>query len=990
MQEELRNGGGFPNATKGVWGPGTRPVKPDKDISAIIKGLVPNSGDSADAATSTSHLIGSSPELAPLCSSQVRMEARDVMSKDVATIRSNKSVLSAAKMMSESNISCIVVVDNANVKGIITETDLLQRIAEQEKDFTEIRVSEIMSSPVETIPSDSSILDAGKIMEAKRIKKLPILEENRLVGIITQTDLIQALTSYGVWSEIEGIMTLDVVGIQRGATVAEAAEVMASCRISSIVVLEAEAVVGILTERDLLKRVVAPQQDPACVKVEQIMSSPVQTIPSSYSVFSASGIMKKMHIRRLIVMDNKRLCGILTQTDIFRALERQLQAEEERNLRLLEEAENGVYTLNPEGRTVYVNPAFMKLLEVSKPGELINQPFLPQRFWFNPQDRNRFLRELKKGSVEISELTLKTSKGKRIYVTLFSTLTRDIHGQPNGSQGVLYDITAKKELVKLRKTQEALRASEQRHRRITDAVTDYIFTVRFKNYRPIETIHNPTSSAMTGYTPSELIGHHRTWLDIVHPEDRGTVRQQVCHCISGRDVESLEYRIIRKDSQIRWVKSTLVGHFDPKGKIISYDNLLQDITERREMHGKLMRKQKNIEAIFDAAPMGMLLVDENMIIKRANDSIKQMVCRDYPEIVNQRADDVLGCVSGVCNDKQCGDSRTCSLQKIIERTLDSNQAIHGLEIQPVLKVSDKEINPWLHISIEPTIIDGYRHVVVAIDDITEHKKAEEEKKAILSHLRQQEKLKSIGTLASGVAHEINNPLTNVINYAQLINDRTQDDPVKEFSSVIIDQSYRMAKIVRNLLSFSRRQKDKPQPAHIKDIVDVSLSLIGAVLSEDQITIEKDIPDDLPQVSCCSQQIEQVIINLLTNAKDAVNCRYEGYHEDKIIKIIARRIEQDDTEWVRTTIEDHGVGIPTDIIDCIFDPFFTSKATNEGTGLGLWVSYGIVKEHHGQFLVDSEAGGYTRFHLDLRVDNEQLLEDYDVSSEPVADAMLDIR
>jgi len=715
MQEELHNGG-------------IRPVKPDKDTSAITKERGRNCGDSHavrrpeekdSVSADAGHLIGSSPELTPLCSSQVQMEVRDVMSKDVATISPNKSVFSAAKMMSESNISCIVVVDNGIVLGILTETDLLRRVAEQEKDFTTIRVSEIMSSPVETIPSNLSILDAGKIMEARRIKKLPILEENRLVGIITQTDLIRALTSHGVWSEIEGIMTLDVVGIQRETTVAEAAEIMASCRISSIVVLEAEAVVGILTERDLLKRVIAPKQDPACVKAEQIMSSPVQTVPPSYSVFSASGIMKKMHIRRLVVMDNKRLCGILTQTDIFRALKRKLQTEEERNLRLLEEAENAVYTLNLESKTVYVNPAFMKLLEISETPEVINQPFLPQQFWFNPQDRERFLRDLKKGSVEISELTLKTSKGKRIYVTLFSTLTRDIHGQPNGSQGVLYDITAKKELVKLRKTQETLRASEQRHCRITDAVTDYIFTVRFKNYRPIETIHNPTSSAMTGYMPSELVSHHRMWLDIVHPEDRPMVRQQVCHCISGHDVESLEYRIIRKDGQIRWVKSTLVGHFDSKGKIISYDNLLQDITERREMHGKLMRKQKNIEAIFDAAPMGMLLVDENMIIKRANDGIKQLVCRDYPEIVNQRADDVLGCVNGICNDKQYGNSGTCSLQKVIERTLDSNQAIHGLEIQPVLKVSDKEIDQWLHISIEPTIIDGYRHVVVAIDDITE-------------------------------------------------------------------------------------------------------------------------------------------------------------------------------------------------------------------------------------------------------------------------------
>jgi PAS domain S-box-containing protein len=124
---------------------------------------------------------------------------------------------------------------------------------------------------------------------------------------------------------------------------------------------------------------------------------------------------------------------------------------------LLENSKSSIYTIDLDGKITYVNPAFMKLLEVSGPEELINQPFLPERFWLNPERKNRFLKRLKGGGIETMELALKTSTGKKVYVTLFCTFTKNIHGEINGSQGIIYDITAKKELVALRETEEALR-----------------------------------------------------------------------------------------------------------------------------------------------------------------------------------------------------------------------------------------------------------------------------------------------------------------------------------------------------------------------------------------------------------------------------------------------------------------------------------------------------------------------------------------------------
>lgn len=213
----------------------------------------------------------------------------------------------------------------------------------------------------------------------------------------------------------------------------------------------------------------------------------------------------------------------------------------------------------------------------------------------------------------------------------------------------------------------------------------------------------------------------------------------------------------------------------------------------------------------------------------------------------------------------------------------------------------------------------------------------------------------------------------MINYAELISEKTDNAELRKFALAIMKEGNRVAGIIKDLLYFARQEQESHSPARMEDIIDASLNLVGAVLRKDQITLEKDIPKNLPQVRCRSQQIEQVIINLLTNAKDALNQRYKGYHEDKLIKIEVKKFEKDGIEWIGTTIEDHGVGISEENMRQIFNPFFTTKPRDVGTGLGLSVSYGIVKEHHGELTVESEPGKYTKFHLNLRVNNGWTLQ-----------------
>ena len=131
-------------------------------------------------------------------------------------------------------------------------------------------------------------------------------------------------------------------------------------------------------------------------------------------------------------------------------------------------------------------------------------------------------------------------------------------------------------------------------------------------------------------------------------------------------------------------------------------------------------------------------------------------------------------------------------------------------------------------------------------------------------------------------------------------------------------------------------------------------------------LEIDIPDDLPEIKCRSQQIQQVLMNLLTNARDALNERYPDYDPDKIMAVTVRSFERDGRNWLRTTVEDRGTGIHDKIRERLFDPFFTTKDRTKGTGLGLAISQGIFQDHCGELSLECERDRYTRFHLDLPI------------------------
>jgi len=521
-------------------------------------------------------------------SPNIWMEINQVMSRDVAKISPQETVASAAMTMAEKNISCIVAIDGENVTGILTETDLLKKTVVQGKDTRRTTVAQIMSSPVVTAPSDMSVLEAGNIMEVNKIKRLPILEGNKLVGIVTQTDLTHVLTSYGMWRDISEIMSSDVYKVQRNATVAEAARVMASQNISSVVVTDAVRVTGVLTERDLLKRVVALNKNPDKTKIEEVMSFPVFSIPPNYSVFSASRTMENKNVRRLVVIDGNKLCGIVTQTDIFKAVKDKIQAEEETILGFMDESKIGFYMTDLKHVVTYVNPAFVRLLEVSEPQVFMNREFLPEQFWADPQKRKQFLSELDNEFIKSKELSLKTSKGKKIYVTIFSSPTTGMCGQINGYQGIVYDITEKKELSALRKAEEALGESEKKWRSLAENVPDIILSVD-KDGR-IQFINR----SVGGYNIEDVIG--TTIYEYLTPDQHQTVRESIEKVfLTGKPDRHEVTGTGNHGPDTRWETRVVPVMVD--GQAAKVNLILTDVTERLEAQHRQTQLLNRVQKI---------------------------------------------------------------------------------------------------------------------------------------------------------------------------------------------------------------------------------------------------------------------------------------------------------------------------------------------------------------------------------------------------------
>jgi two-component system NtrC family sensor kinase len=221
-------------------------------------------------------------------------------------------------------------------------------------------------------------------------------------------------------------------------------------------------------------------------------------------------------------------------------------------------------------------------------------------------------------------------------------------------------------------------------------------------------------------------------------------------------------------------------------------------------------------------------------------------------------------------------------------------------------------------------------------------------------MTQTEKLTSLGLLAAGVAHEVNTPLAVISNYIQMLGKQMPDgDPRQAIIEKIVKQTFRASEIVNNLLNFSRTSATEVVDIDVNRVVEETLSLVAHPLKTSQIQVVRQLGETLPAVRGSANKLQQVFLNLFLNARDAMPGG--GMLE---VRTTAHNGS------VEVEIVDTGAGIAREHIHRIFDPFFTTKASGRGTGLGLSVSYGIIKEHSGKIDVRSTVGKGTSFHVEL--------------------------
>ena len=903
------------------------------------------------------------------------------MTEDIATVCPGSSVVSAAKIMSDKNISCIVVSDNGNISGIITETDLLKKGIAEGNDFRKMTVEQIMSSPVHSVQHNSSVLETGQIMENKEIRRLIVLEKEQLVGIITQTDIVRVLTSYGTWKDVSEIMTSDVAVIASSVTVKEAVEVMASEDISCLVAMDKNVVAGIFTERDLLKRVIAMKRDPAQTILKNVMSSPVVSIPVNYSIPSASKAMEKMKIRRVVVMEDEILKGVITQTDILKAMKDKLQEEEENYFSILGKSDNCIFVVDSHNNTIYVNPALIKLLELTNPNELINKPFLPEQFWDNPKEREHILGQLKKSSVEVHDLTLRSAKGNRLFVTLFSTRIKNIKGRTSGSQGVLYDITAKKELASLREMEQQLRRSEDLLRGTLESTADCILVVDEKgcfshmNNR-FANIWNIPEALYQQRNDQKLLEHIGCQLD----NPSVFLDKLQASCPDTQDSSDILYLKEGKILEVSSLPLIRGGRF--AGRVWSF----HDITEKKRVEEALEESQGKLNSMLESIADYINMVDKDLNIIWANKMTRSIFGDD---IINRKCYEVFYGRNKPCEPHPCHILKAFQDNNIHQRdtqVTDNNGNTRYFHCRANVALRDENGNPTAVLEISRDITEQKRaeealqkardELEVRVEqrtaelasankvlesEITERKNAEQAlallNKDLESTISELQRTNTeLQEFAYITAHDLKTPLRGIGTLADWLStdyaDKFDEEGQKQVK-MLAKKAKRADKLVDSILQYTNAGHDKEE----QEQMDLNTALPEIICEiEPPGNIEITIDNKLPVLMCQKTHISQVFQNLLSNAIK---------HMDKDKGQINIGCIEDDDFW-KFSIADNGPGIDNKYYKKIFKIFQTLSPTNqtESTGIGLSVAKKIVELNGGRIWVESNPGQGSTFFFTL--------------------------
>lgn len=505
------------------------------------------------------------------------------------------------------------------------------------------------------------------------------------------------------------------------------------------------------------------------------------------------------------------------------------------------------------------------------------------------------------------------------------------------------------------RAEEALRQSEMRYREVVEGTADLITTVdregRF-------TYVNYVAKKVYGLNSEQCIGLPA--FDFIHPDDQERTKEWFRKCVgAGMKQASIEnQQVNRETGAIADMLWTCRFHYDDDGQPKMVSGIARDITERKRAEEVLRQSEArwrlSIANMLEGYALHEVIFDEN----------GRMVDFRYIEF-NPAAQKIVD----IAQEDIIGKTARALFPNIIERGLMARYA------EVVATGESAYIEDFYYsgdtldkaFDISCFRIDE-RHFGCVFRDITERKRAEEEREKLEAQLRQSQKMEAVGQLAGGVAHDFNNLLQAILGYGDQALDRAgPDSPLRASVQEILNASHRASTLVRQLLAFSRRQVLEMEDVDLNDLIANLMKMIRRVIGEH---IELDVVSvpDLGNVRADPGQIEQIIINLCVNARDAMPEGGKITIETGNVRIDEKFCEthpwSEPGKYALLSVTDTGCGMNDETIANAFEPFFTTKGVGEGTGLGLSTVYGLVKQHDGLIHVYSEAGKGTTFKIYL--------------------------
>ena len=591
---------------------------------------------------------------------------------------------------------------------------------------------------------------------------------------------------------------------------------------------------------------------------------------------------------------------------------------------IIESAMDAIITVDEGQRLVLFNRAAEQMFGYSAQ-EAIGQPldrFVPDRF----RDVHRHhLHTFGRSGVTSRKMgKLGTVMGRRSNGEEFPIEAAISHIDVDGKKYytvILRDITERK------RAEDLLQESQRQLTTLIGNLPGYVYRCRNDRGWIFEYLSDGVSD-LTGYTMEEyLVQRTIAYGTTTHPGDRERVRQDVLAALEQHRPFELTYRILTKAGEVKWVWERGEGIYAQDGALSYLEGFITDVTERKRAEHLLRQSEERYRRLIAVSPYAILVNRGDHIIFANDQAIKLFGAVKAEEVLEKSPMDLFH-----ADDHDVVRER---IRELFEGTA-QGPMLEGTIVTLGGKAVDVEVSGARFVDEEGPAI------LIMLRDVSERKRLQDQ-------LRRTERVAELGTLASGMAHEIGTPMNVILGRAEYLMDRVTEEPIKRGLRTIITQVERITKVMNQLLSFARRKAPQRIPLDLRTVIEDGMEMFQERLASNQIRIKMEMAEPCPMVLADADQMSQVLLNLVMNALHAMP-------EGGTLRV-GLELER---PMVKLTIVDTGHGIPPEAIGNIYDPFFTTKEFGKGTGLGLTVVKGIIEEHQGTIVVESEEGKGTRF------------------------------